>query len=191
MANEILENERLIVEEQIFVSMRNAEYRDINEPEIVTEGERIRFCKNHSNLEKEEIVEVCINCNGSSKWVNPRNSNDIRKCFSCDGTGEKRISGSNLKTEDGKLKRIIISAGAEGVVIWVGTFRAIYQNGNNKFGRDIYSCKVRLDDGRVVNTPLAKLARAKEKLSDEVLRLRAKELSFNYNFATKVVSGEE
>lgn len=36
----------------------------------------------------------CRKCNGSGKWVNPRNTEDKRDCFACNGSGLSSHSGS-------------------------------------------------------------------------------------------------
>ena len=36
-------------------------------------------------------MNTCSRCSGTGRWVNPGDSADIRMCFACDGTGERKL----------------------------------------------------------------------------------------------------
>lgn len=185
LTKEIVEKARVLLENHIFAAIKEAERRDVDEPDSVEVGTRVRFVEDHKNQEKMQIEEPCYKCGGTGKWVNPRNTMDQRTCFACNGTGMAKRSGGKVKV-NGKQSWVKIPMGTEGEVVWTGTFRTIWRNGYNKLGRYTLSTKVKLDDGRVVNAPLSKLGLTKAKMTDAELRARAVELSRGYEFKPMV-----
>lgn len=170
------------LEERIYRLIKQAEYDEVLMPDSIEEGTAVILLQDHRSQVREINVEPCHKCAGTGGWVNPRDPEDVRDCFGCNGTGERRVVGEKVCGDDGKLARIVYPAGMVGTVCWVGTFRQIYARGYNKLDRSTISTKVELADGTAVAIPLAKLRLDKEPLSDDELRRRAHALAYHCKF---------
>lgn len=180
-----LEAARILLRDHIFAALKAADYSAKITPNKVGVGQRVRFLVDHKNQEKEDIQIACDKCNGTGNWVNPRNKADVRSCFACKGTGKLARKGGKVKV-NGKCVWKTIPAGTEGVVVWEGTFRTIYRSGYLTYGRGTIQCKVKLDDGSVVNAPLEKLSTTIPLSTDEELLAKADEFSYSFNFKPMV-----
>lgn len=174
LTEEVLEEARVWLENHIFDQLRAAEHRDIMEPDDAYAGLRIQLLEDHRA--KPKSCESCKKCGGSGAWVNPHRDDDIRDCFTCQGTGTTRprvVRGTKIGTFD---------AGSRGKVLSCTAYGAFYRNGYNRRSRENRTCVIRLDSGIIIGIPLKKLRLEKEPVSDEELRKKACELSFHYNF---------
>jgi len=172
---EVLERCREHLEDFIFRMNCSKERCAVLAPRKLKKGDRVRLLANHRNREKETIKVPCTKCGGTGVWVNFYRPEDRRECFGCKGTGEREKSRAK---PGGKL--VTYPIGSAGVVVWVGTFRTIY-NGYNREDRHTLSTMVRLDSGEVINVPMEKLRLDREPMGDEELRERAREQSFDYS----------
>lgn len=68
--------------------IRYREDKDINYPDVQS-GDVVVLNRPHKNRIKTKFLVECTSCFGSGKWINPRNSSDVRDCFTCSGTGKK------------------------------------------------------------------------------------------------------
>ncbi len=125
--------------------------------------------------------EPCQKCNGSGKWINPRNSNDKRDCFACKGSGQH--VGAKVKSEDGKQVWDELPAGLAGSVIDWHSFGQFYASGYNKPGRNNTTVQFAIEGGKVVRASLSKLRLDQEYKDDAYLMARAEELSYGYQFS--------
>lgn len=100
-------------------------------------GTRVELKEGVNNRAKVETA--CTKCLASGHWVNPRNENDKRKCFGCNGTGKRlgHAKGAGM---------IKIPAGTVGTVVDAGERRSQY--GTFSYGA---TAKVRGDDGSTFN----------------------------------------
>lgn len=178
---EELEKARLWHADKILAQLVKAEQDDVLTPNSIEKGDRVRLLERQRCKATAKTQEPCPKCNGSGEWVNPRNSEDRRICFACNGQKTVERRGDKLKNEDGKQVWEVFEKDTAGVVVWVGTFRTIYQKGYNRLGRSTLSCRVKADDGRTFAAPLSKLRLDKEPLTADELRQRADELSYEMN----------
>lgn len=154
--------------------------RQIVEPEPgdIQKGTRVRFTSEHRCMRKErlETREPCPKCQGEGAWINPRNTRDRRTCFAC--KGEKTVvrkRGVRAKNEDGSQAWEDIEPGARGVILGTATFGKFYRNGYNRPNRSNTTVYLRLDDGREVQAPLAKLAQDLDVPSADKIRAIAED----------------
>jgi hypothetical protein len=178
---EVVEEARQWLQGHIYGVIHAAEHRDAAEPSLALlgNGVRVKLTKAHRNVAKE--TEPCRKCSGTGYWVNPRNTEDKRECFNCNGTGEFKTR-TRKKDENGKQVYVAIAEGTEGVIVGSATYGTFYRNGYNKPGRHNTTLKVKLDDGTTVNVPAEKVKLATEPLTDAELAERAKKLSFGYQW---------
>lgn len=178
---EVVEKARLVLEEYIFQTLTAAEKGTVERPNVkdLREGLRLRLAEDARMQVREH--SPCQKCGGSGKWVNPRNDNDKRDCFSCRGTGQ--WAGDKAKDENGKQKWEKLPAGLSGVVVKWSSFGQFYANGYNQPDRHNTSVQLRTDEGKVVRASLSKLRLDREVEAPEMIRQKAKELSFNYQFS--------
>jgi hypothetical protein len=175
------------LEDAIFNKLKKIESDRVYKPNDIKIGDSVKLTKNHRNHAKEIKSENCRKCNGSGKWINPRNQDDKRDCFSCNGNGTHK-KAVKLPKVNGKQTWDTFEAGITGKVIWSGTFRQIYKKGYNKLDRSTISTKVELTDGRVMNAPLKKLQLDETPLLDKTLRQQAESLSYNCKFGAVLSS---
>lgn len=177
------------LEERIFQMIHRAEHDDVFAPDGVEKGAAVALLSDHRNQVKHMEMEMCPKCNGSGQWIHPRDAEDVRACFACNGIGEREVCGQAAHGENGKVLYACYPAGAVGTVIWVGTFRTVYARGYNKLGRDTLSTRIALADGTIINAPLAKLRLDRDPMSDEELRRRAHNLARNAKFGAAFAGG--
>ena len=179
---EIVEQARLWMEEYIFGTLERADARLVDTPDVkdLHEGLEVRLLSACRMQLKE--TEACLKCAGTGKWTNPKNAIDQRDCFGCKGTGQ-HITGKK-KDANGKLTYEKLVAGMHGIVVDWRSFGKFYgDRGYNKPDRYNTTVQFKLDDGRVVRASLEKIRLHREYASSEVLRAKARELSFNYQFS--------
>jgi len=179
---EIVEKARKLLADKIFGMLRAAEDSDVLEPTAVVVGQRVRLLVDHKNAVKKHEEVPCDRCNGTGKWVNPKNASDLRDCFHCKGSGTLKRNFEKAKDENGKTQWQKFPAGTSGIVEWVGMFGAHYANGYKQPGRFTLQVRLKTNDGVEVKCPLEKLRLDCEPESDVQIRVRAEECSYNYNF---------
>jgi len=178
---EVVEKARLVLEESIFQQLTKADKRLVDEPDVpnLSKGLRVRLTANARM--QVRATESCNKCNGSGKWVNPRRETDIRNCFACGGSGQHK--GAKVKNEAGKQVYETLPAGLAGTVVDWNSFGQFYASGYNKPDRFNTTVQFLTDDNKVVRASLSKLRLDRDYQSPEVLRKRAKESSYYYQFS--------
>jgi hypothetical protein len=188
---DVVEKARQWLQEHIYRVIREAEHIDVTTPSIrlLIDGTEVRLLVPHNSIAKQihESKSPCLKCNGSGKWVNPRNETDARPCFTCNGTGEYVTkTKETLKNDDGKQVRNKLPEGTIGTVLSQKSYGTFYRKGYNHPDRSNTTCQVKLQDGSIVPIPAEKLRLNKEPMSDQELMERAKNLSYNYNWTPAV-----
>jgi hypothetical protein len=177
----VVEKARLVLEESIFQRLQAADKRLCDTPDVedLVKGLRIQLTSSARMQLRES--SSCQKCNGTGKWVNPRNAKDQRDCFTCKGSG--KIVGSKVKNEDGKQAYQLLQSGLNGEVVDWTSFGQFYARGYNKPNRDNTTVQFRTSDGQVVRASLSKMQLERGYKPEAELRSKAKELSFNYGFS--------
>lgn len=178
---EVVEKARQVLEDRILALMVAADKRLVDEPDVddLHDGLRVRLTEKARMQVRQS--EPCQKCNGSGKWVNPRNANDKRDCFACKGSGQH--VGAKVKGDDGKQVWENLPVGTTGVVVEHRSFGTFYARGYNRPNRHNTTVSFRTDDGKVVRAGLSKLRLDRDYESVDAMRERAKRLSFNYGFS--------
>jgi len=179
--SDVVEKARLVLEENIFQRLTKSDKRLVDEPEVedLSKGLRVRLLT--SARMQVRSTEPCTKCNGSGKWVNPRRETDVRDCFSCGGSGQHK--GAKVKNEEGKQVYEVLPADLAGSVVDWNSFGQFYASGYNKPNRHNTTVQFRTDDNKVVRASLSKLRLDRDYQSPEVLRKKAKDFSFSYQFS--------
>ena len=177
----VVEKARLVLEESIFQKLVDADKRLVDTPDVedLKEGLAIRLTAKARM--QARLTEPCQKCNGTGKWINPRNTNDKRDCFACKGSGLH--VGAKRKNEQGKQVYEELPAGLSGNVVDWASFGQFYASGYNKPNRENTTVQFRLVDGNVVRASLSKMRLDRDYHPTEKLRARARDLSFNYGFS--------
>jgi hypothetical protein len=121
--------------------LHNEEHR-IKEPYPVKKDMEVVLTKDQSN--KKKVREECRKCSGTGHWVNPRNSNDKRDCFRCDGTGQAAV-GKAAGWD-------VTEKGTVGKVLRTEVYGTFYRNGYNRPGRHNTRVAVKTAEGKVFFT---------------------------------------
>ncbi len=173
---EIIEKARLVLKDFLFQRIKRLNYLSVMEPEDVNPGDKVQLLIDHKNQAFE--YKKCENCiNG--QWINPKNPQDKRDCFSCYGEGE--IKGNKLK-QNNKLVWLKYSAGLTGTVKSCRAYGTFYKNGYNQPGRDNKTVIFVTENNKIVRAPLSKLRLAKNLKSDFELLQQAEEQSKSLHF---------
>jgi len=170
---------RKVLARKIHAQLRAAEHNKVFVSNDVRPGQRVRLLVELRNQRKESVA--CDRCEGSGKWVNPRNRHDVRGCFTCSSSGQKPGKAA-VKDAKGKIVYDVYPADTSGVVIDCKAYGQFYRNGYNQPGRENRTVKFRTDDGRMVKAPLAKLRLDREPMDDAELLERAERLSYGLRF---------
>jgi hypothetical protein len=142
--SEVMEKAKAANLRQSLSSILESEFRRVNEPyESLVKGVSVRVLTPAKIMQKDKIT--CSKCNGSGNWVNPRNSEDMRVCFSCSGSGH--IDGGKSKDEAGKQKWIHLRALMVGEVLETKVWGKFYHNGYNRPNRENTRVLVKFDTG--------------------------------------------
>lgn len=186
---EILEKARVVLAESIFKQLRVHEDHDVLTPgpTAVARGVEFRLLEDYKFRVAEKEEQDCFKCNGTGKFT--RNGRVFGDCFTCKGSGKLSCKTRKAKKgEDGKALCVTLPTGS--VVKSIDGnqfFGTVYRNGYNQPHRQNSSVKVSVqineEERQTQRIPLSKLRLNKEPLSDEALRERANQLSFNYQFA--------
>ena len=172
---EELENARKWLAARIFGQLKAANLLDVNQPENIVKGQRVRLLEPHQNQKFESAEITCPSCDGLGYWQNPRNEADKRECFKCKGAKKIQGKGAKLKGQWEKF-----DTGVKGEAKFDATaFGRFYDKGYNRPGRHNRSVTVLLDDGRWMKAPLKKLALDQDPMSDTELQKQADELSLH------------
>lgn len=178
---EVVEKARQVLEDRILALMVAADKRLVDEPDVddLHTGLRVRLTAKARM--QVRASEPCQKCQGTGKWVNPRNTADKRDCFACKGSGEH--VGAKVKGDDGKQVWENLPVGTSGVVVEHRSFGTFYANGYNHPNRHNTTVSFRTDGGKVVRAGLSKLRLDRDYESVDAMRERAKRASFNYGFS--------
>ncbi|WNM70203.1 hypothetical protein [Myxococcus phage Mx1] len=166
---ETVEAARKVLARTLAKMLIQAEHDDVFNPKDVLPETKVRLKAKHRNMVK--VKEPHQRCNGTGKWVNPRNLQDVRACLGCDGTGEF-VTKERVKAEDGKQAYETFEAGTVGTVV---DSRKFSYHGE-------FSLKVKAEDGRTFQVPASKVRLDREPKTDAELTVRADELSRHLNF---------
>ena len=177
----MVERARVVLEETIFQKLVASDKRLVDEPDVddLREGIEVRLLEKARMQVRESAP--CMKCNGSGKWINPRNTNDKRDCFACKGSGQH--VGQKVKGEDGKQVWDELPVGLSGTVVDWKSFGQFYANGYNKPNRHNTTVQFRVSGGKVVRAGLSKLRLHRDYQSPESLRKKAIDLSYGYQFS--------
>lgn len=176
---EVLEACRIQLRDHIYQKIRDAEHADMLTPQDARRDERMILLENHRLQIK--AMTPCHKCDGHGYWQNPRNADDKRPCFACEGKGQVP-KGDNLKDASGKPLYTVLPAGCLVTVLGVTAFGRFYNKGYNRPDRTNRSVTGRLEDGRIVHIPMKKLRRADAPMSDAGLMERAENLSHEHQY---------
>lgn len=177
----IVEKARTVLEDNIFHVLTANDKRKVDEPGVNDLHEGLDVVLNSDVKNQVRSQDPCQKCNASGKWINPKNSNDIRDCFACKGKGCH--AGNKLKTDSGKLVWDVIPAATAGKVVGWTSFGRFYANGYNHPDRTNTTVQVKGTDKKVFRSALKNLSLACGYQSPDSLRKQANEMSFNYNFS--------
>lgn len=177
---EIVEEARQVYEEKILQALIEGDKRHVDSPEVgdLKEGltlELVEECKNQVFKQ-----DKCQKCNGSGHWINPRNSNDKRNCFACKGSGN--CKGEKEKNAQGKQVYEKVPAGTVGTIVDWKSFGTFYAKGYNQPDRHNTTVVLKTAQGKLFRAPLDKCKLARAYASVEVLREKAKSLSYDYQW---------
>lgn len=177
---EAIESARKVLAQFYFDNATARDKRIVDEPDVADLFVGLSLVTTSEIKNQVKIKEDCRKCNGSGKWVNPRNSADKRDCFTCKGTGKFSIGTS--KNEAGKIQYNKITAGTEGTVVEWRSFGKFYANGYNKPDRSNTTVTLKRADGSLFNASLGKCKCARDYTLPSVLREKANEASYRYSF---------
>ena len=149
--------------------------RDTPHHKELTVGMLVTTTANVRNQASSETP--CDKCEGSGKWINPRNAADERQCFACKGRGLCR--GEKVRDANGKLAWHSYAAGTTGEVLSVRVFGRRYQWDTDP--KQVSVC-IRTAEGKVFTASLDKVRLARAYKSTEQLQAKADELSYTYNW---------
>jgi hypothetical protein len=143
-------------------------------PHMISRGDRVSMLTSHRQQKQRISKTSCDTCKSTGNWVNPSNPKDIRECFVCCGTGYNVKAVTKIKNKHGKpvWERFSTNDGGEIIQIRKG----ISPTRNNTF------VIFRTDNGKDVRCFLKKLRLAREPASNDELMMKAKNISFGYNF---------
>lgn len=178
---EAIEKARYKLSEFMFMGLVVAEERTVMEPNVSSLREGLSMMLKEKHRNQVKTLDPCRKCSGTGKWINPKNDQDQRKCFTCDGRGT--FKGAAKKTEAGKVVWSNFEVGTKGVVSNWKSHGVFYSNGYNQRDAHNTTIQIKLEDSREINVPLFKLRLAREALSWDELKQRAIKLSYGYHFA--------
>lgn len=178
---EVVEKARLVLEDAIFQRLQDADKRLVDTPDVedLAIGLSVRL-KATARMQVRES-SPCQKCGGTGKWINPRNNQDQRNCFTCNGSGN--VVGSKVKAEGKQVWRTLVIGTTGEVLDWT-SFGQFYANGYNKPNRDNTTVQFRNADGELLRASLNKLKLNRDYKPEAELREKAKSLSFHYGFSS-------
>jgi len=86
---EILLKAEACLSKIIYEGLSMRDKLEVLKPDQLEEGVMVRILEDYSIRIKAHDTIDCKKCNGSGKWANPNNLQDIRNCFNCHGSGHK------------------------------------------------------------------------------------------------------
>lgn len=177
----VVEKARQVLEDMILSRLIKQDNSLVETPDVADlhAGLRVRLAEKAKMQVRQS--EQCQKCSGSGHWINPRNPNDKRDCFACNGSGQH--IGGKVKDEKGKQVYEQLPAGLAGEIIDWTSFGQFYASGYNKPNRDNTTVQFRISDGKVVRASLSKIRLDRDYRSAEELRIVAHQLSLNYGFS--------
>lgn len=140
-------------------------------------GETVVLTRDIQNRPRTKVDVECFKCGGKGFWQNPRNEEDKRTCFKCNGTKIAQVSKA------GKGTSITYKAGTVAEVL------AVFAN-RSQFGTFDYGSRatIRLTDGTIAKAPVDALmsnrAPMTREKAEEIARNVAKRRNFYPMFAT-------
>lgn len=130
---EIMEKARAANIKMMLPTLIQREHNRVMEPyNDLVPGAIVKMTAGSKVMEKQ--INPCQKCNGSGKWINPKNENDKRECFGCHGHGI--LEGDKIKDASGKQKYIHILEGMVGEVVDSKVWGTFYKNGYNRPNRE-------------------------------------------------------
>jgi hypothetical protein len=123
-------------------------------------GTEVFLREPHKNYEKDEVT--CHKCQGSGKWINPKQVKDIRECFACLGMG------TICKAKSANKKWKIIVPGTTGIIVELFRYSRLESLSS-------ISAKIK-SENFIFNASLSKLGVHIPILSDKELMDKAKNI---------------
>jgi len=180
LPQDVVEAARIWLRDVYLGRLKAMDAFDRDHPDDIEVNDRVVLTKGKRGHAYTRVQDDCPKCDGSGKWVNPHNDQDVRECFACSGSGSQ--DRFEKVTVDGKVQWDQFEEGITGTVLWVGTFRQIYDRGYNKRGRNTLSVRVVTDDGRMFTTELSNLRLERDYTSHQELLDRAEWFSYTGKF---------
>lgn len=152
------------------------------QPDIkfLTSGTAVRFSEAYKCMKKETTAteEKCNRCTDNpGKWINPRNTKDVRDCLRCSGTGKVQLTSRHRVKTDGKQEWEKIEAGTKATVLGQTSYGKFYRKGYNQPDRDNTTVYLRLEDGREVQATASKLRLDREPMPEAEAREKARNIA--------------
>lgn len=134
-------------------------------------GETVILTRDVQNRPRAQVEVECFKCGGLGYWMNPRNVNDKRPCFKCNGTKVAKVSKAC------KGKAITHKQGSKGEVL------AVFEN-RSQYGTWDYGSRatIRLVDGSIIKAPVSALIAAREPMSQLEAETTAAKVAKRRNF---------
>ncbi len=144
-------------------------------PERVGAGKKVVFTEDHKNQVKTCQTKPCEKCQGGY-WINPRNSEDKRPCFTCKGAGVIKFDFQKAKVND-KVVWKKIALGTKAEIVSLRSYGKFYKSGYNQPNEHNTTALVRLEDGSEAFVPLSKLRLAEEMPTEEKIKKKAEAIA--------------
>jgi hypothetical protein len=178
---EILEQARVALQDKLFAAMKAADIRKRDEPQPSDLYQGLKLFLTHNCRMQKVNTEKCRKCDGSGKWINPRNDQDSRECFACRGTGQHYAGKS--KNAQGKQEYVFLTAGLTGSAVDWTSFGTFYRNGYNHPDRHNTTVQLIGEDGNKWRAGLKNLRLDRDYQTDTELRVKADCQSRTYQFS--------
>lgn len=172
--SEIIEKARACLVRDFLYDMVERAYKDkIFQlmPDTVVPGTKVLFQEEHKNQIKTFKTKPCEKCSGGF-WINPRNPQDKRPCFTCKGEGVLKFDFEKVKDGD-KLAWKKIPVGTAATVLSLKSYGQFYRNGYNQPDGHNTTARLRLDDGSEAFAPLKKLRLVEDMPTEEQIKKKA------------------
>lgn len=189
--SEIIAEAREWLKNYLKKSLAAADQADIDEPQSLEKGQRVKIKKSTKKQVKVSVEATCEKCDGTGHWINPRRTSDKRTCFACKGTGKGR--GKESVLENGKKVYASIPAGTIGTVVWVGrnSFKPYFANGYKSLAevsQALVKFETPINGMEVAYFDFEQLSLDRAPLTDEELDKRAARIADGLNFKPAVSS---
>jgi hypothetical protein len=164
--DEIMERAKAALQKMTVPFLISREKQRVEEPyQSLVKGAKVRLSSTARIAKKE--TTICQKCNGSGHWVNPKNENDKRTCFACNGAGFK--TGKAQKNANGKNDWTFLEEGLIGEVLDTQVWGTFYRNGYNRPDRSNTRVLVKFETGETHWVGANRLRLDEEPRSEEEL----------------------